>query len=104
MIVCAHFFYYDIYLDMRLPLSLFLIGGWGGLLLLYAILAPKMSRTSDYSKIISVVGILIAFCSLILYVSYFLGVWENKWFSSIVSFIVLGYALFLSWYKNGWWG
>ena len=102
--IIAHFLYYSQKVDFSLPLYLLFIGGWAPSTLLYAILPPKKIRTPSYSKIFSFVGIFVSLCSFVIYFSCFLGTWLNDNLIFFIFLIAAGYSIFLSWYKNGWWG
>lgn len=104
LFMTAHFLYYSSSSGALLPLILYLVGSWPVLLLFYAALEPKRIRSPDYSELISLPAIPVAFFSLGLYFSYFLGFWENAVFPYFVFFVVAGYFIFLNWYKNGWRG
>ena len=102
--IAAHYFYYGLQSDIFIPFGLFFLGLWAPSFMLYAILPPKKTRTPDYSKAISVIGILVSLCSFAIYFSWFSGIWSNTYFTFFIFFIIACYFIFLSWYKNGWWG
>ncbi|WNY29037.1 hypothetical protein MmiEs2_12510 [Methanimicrococcus stummii] len=92
------------HLDIYVPFSIPLVGIWGILLLLYVVLDPKKTRSPDYSRILSFVGLMISFCSLGVYFSYYLGVSFNDDILFLIFLIAGVYGIFLTWYKNGVWG
>jgi len=102
--ILVHFLYYSWQIGLFLPSGLFFIGGWAPLTMLYAVLPPKKMRTPNYSKALSFAGILISLCSFVIYFSWFMGIWSSSNLAFILSMFVLIYSVFLSWYKNGWWG
>ncbi len=105
LLMIAHFSYYLFYLDLPLPNMLLWIGAWPILLLSYATSEPKKIRNPPYERILSLAAIPIAFCSLGLYFSYFLNILDydpSSFFFFLISFAIVGYSIFLGWYKNGW--
>ena len=103
LLIIAHFCYYAFFRQIPLLPILIMVGGWSPNMVLYALLESKKVRDPDYSKILNFMGILIAVCSLGIYFSYFLGVWQSNWIAYSAMFIVLGYAILLTWYKGRFW-
>jgi len=102
--IIAHYFYYGRRSAISMPFDLVFIGQWASLIMLYSILPSKKVRTPDYSKALSTIGILVSLCSFAIYFSWFLRIWSNTDFTLFIFFIIAFYFVFLSWYKNGWWG
>jgi hypothetical protein len=102
--IIVHYFYYGRQGAISIPSEVIFLGLWSPLLMLYSILPSKKVRMPDYSKAFSVIGILISLCSFAGYLSCFLGIWSAADFTFFFFIIVACYFIFLSWYKNGWWG
>ena len=103
LLILAHFCYYAFFRQNTLLPILIMAGVWAPNLILNAFLEPKKIRNPDFSKIFNFAGILIAVCTLILYFSYFLGVWQGEWVAYFILFFTLAYIAFLAWYKGRLW-
>jgi hypothetical protein len=105
--VIAHFLYLIWHLDWELSLYLLVVNVCAIGLLHESIRPPKKVRTSNYSKSLSFVGILISTGLFLLYCFILLGMFseisQNDNLQHGVSIIVVAYIIFLSWYKQGWW-
>ncbi|MDR2943673.1 MAG: hypothetical protein LBU81_01035 [Methanosarcinales archaeon] len=70
------------------------------LLLLTALSSVKKNRQPDYSKYLSLAGVLPALISYVIYFTYALEFWKNGPIEIICVFIFIIYYIFLIWYKK----
>lgn len=105
LFVIAHFLYLIWHLGWGLSLYLLVVILCSIILFFESIRPAKKVRTSNYSKSLSFVGILISICMFLLYGFILLGMFseisQNDNFQFGVSSIVVAYSIFLMWYKQG---
>ena len=73
-------------------------------MLLTSLISPKTIHVPDYSKYVSIVGVLFAILSYAIFFvyPYLMEIWQYKWSEIIVSAVFFIYFVFLIWYKKNW--